>query len=339
MPAKPFARALGPALALALAAAGQAGAWGSTGHRLISRLGVETLPAELPGFLRDPVVVDQIGELGREPDRSRGAGQPHDADLDPGHFMDLNDDGTVLGGPSLDAMPANKDAFTMALHAGGSSLQKTGFLYYNLLDGYEQLAKDFAYWRIDRVGETKAADAKERAWYAADRKARELIIIRDLGYWSHFVGDASMPLHVSVHYNGWGEYPNPKGYTVDHIHGPFEGAFVHDHLTEASVRAAMPAPQACAAPVAQCTALYLRASLAKVEPLYQMWGEGAFKTGEPRAVAFTTERVAAGAAALRDLIVRAWRDSADQSIGYPGVKVSAIEGGAPLVFSMVYGDD
>jgi hypothetical protein len=339
MSLKFLARAAAAALAISLAAAGQAGAWGSTGHRLISRLGVETLPPELPAFLKDPVVVDQIGELGREPDRSRGAGQPHDADLDPGHFIDLTDDGRVLGGLSLDAMPANRDAYAMALHAGGSSLQKTGFLYYNIIDGFEQLAKDFAYWRVDRVGETKAADPRERAWYAADRKERELIIIRDLGYWSHFVGDASMPLHVSVHYNGWGDYPNPKGYTQDHIHAPFEGAFVHDHLTEASVRAAMAPPAPCAGTLEACTALYLSASLGKVEPLYQLWGEGAFKTGEPRAIAFTNERVAAGASALRDLIIRAWKDSAEQTIGYPGVKVAAVEAGAPLPFSVVYGDD
>lgn len=327
------------ALILTLACAGQACAWGSTGHRLISRLGVETLPDTLPAFLKDPVTIAQIGELGREPDRSRGAGQPHDADLDPGHFIDLTDDGKTLGGVSLDAMPANKDAYTVALHAGGSSLQKTGFLYYNILDGYLQLAKDFAYWRIDRIGEARSTDPRERAWYVSDRKERELIIIRDLGYWSHFVGDASMPLHVSVHYNGWGDYPNAKGYTQDHIHVPFEGPFIHDHLTEASVRAAMPAPGACDGTVGACTVAYFRAGLAKVEPLYQLWGEGAFAKGDARAVGFANERVAAGAAMLRDLITRAWRDSADETVGYPGVKVSAIEAGAPLAFTTVYGDD
>jgi hypothetical protein len=339
MPLKPSAQAVVSALILTLVSAGDAGAWGSTGHRLISRLGVESLPASLPAFLKDPVAVDQIGELGREPDRSRGAGQPHDADLDPGHFLDLTDDGMVLGGVSLDAMPANKDAYTVALHAGGSSLQKTGFLYYNILDGYQQLAKDFAYWRIDKIGEARGADAKERAWYAADRRERELIIIRDLGYWSHFVGDASMPLHVSVHYNGWGDYPNPKGYSQDHLHGPFEGAFVHDHLTEASVRGAMLPPGPCSGTVAACTVAYFRTSLAKVEPLYQLWGAGAFASADPRALAFTNERVAAGASMLRDLVVRAWQDSGEQTVGYPGVKVSSIEAGAPLAFSAVYGDD
>jgi hypothetical protein len=28
-----------------------------------------------------------------------------------------------------------------------------------------------------------------------------------LGIWSHYGGDASQPLHVSIHYNGWGDYP------------------------------------------------------------------------------------------------------------------------------------
>jgi hypothetical protein len=325
--------------AAALLAAGQAAAWGSTGHRIISRLGILTLPGELPAFLQDPVVVDQIGELGREPDRSRGSGQPHDADLDPGHFIDLTDDGLVLGGLSLDAMPPNKDAYSAALAKVGGSANKSGWLYYSILDGYQQLAKDFAYWRLDVVGEKRAADAKQRAWYAADRKERELIIVRDLGYWSHFVGDASMPMHVSVHYNGWGDYPNPNNYTQDKIHGPFEGAFVHDHLTEATVKAAMTAPTPCAGPVAACTVAYFRASQAKVAPLYALWTDGAFKAADPGAVAFDTERVAAGASALRDLIVRAWRDSGDQTIGRPGVRVSAIEAGAPLSWDDMYGDD
>lgn len=332
-------RAALPALAVLALSAGQGFGWGSTGHRIISRLGVMTLPADLPAFLKDPVVVDQIGELGREPDRSRGSGQPHDADLDPGHFIDLTDDGKVMGGLSLDQMPPNKDAYSVALHAAGGSMQKSGFLYYNILDGYQQLAKDFAYWRLDVIGEKRATDAKERAWYIADRKAREQIIVRDLGYWSHFVGDASMPMHVSVHYNGWGEGPNPNNYTQERIHGPFEGAFVHDHLSEASVRGAMTPAAACASPIPACVVSYFRAGQAKVEPLYAMWTKGEFTQVDAAAVAFANERVAAGASALRDLVISAWRDSGDQTVGRPGVKVSAIEAGAPLAFADMYGDD
>ena len=38
----------------------------------------------------------------------------------------------------------------------------------------------------------------DRAWFDADRQHRELLLLRDLGYWSHFPGDASMPLHTSA---------------------------------------------------------------------------------------------------------------------------------------------
>jgi hypothetical protein len=37
---------------------------------------------------------------------------------------------------------------------------------------------------------------------------------------------------VSIHYSGWGEYPNPNGYTNSKtIHAHFEGRFVRDNLT------------------------------------------------------------------------------------------------------------
>ena len=330
--------ALVPATALLLTSTA-AGAWGSTGHRLIGRLGVETLPTEIPAFLRQPGVIAGMGELSREPDRSRGAGQPHDEDLDPGHFQDLEDDGHTLGGPLISEMPVNRDAFSVAVRAGGQDLHKAGWLYYNLLDGYEQLAKDFGYWRVDVVGEKRGATAKEREWYAGDRKLRELIITRDLGYWSHFVGDASQPMHASVHYNGWGHYPNPHDYTQDKIHVPFEGPYVHDNVTETGVRAAMPGPSDCKASMSQCMAQYLLTTQKQVEPLYALWTAGGFKPGDKRGVDFATVRVAAGAAMLRDLVVRAWHDSRDQTVGYPGVKVSDIEGGAHLDFGAMYGDD
>ena len=88
----------------------QAWAWGATGHRLIGRIGVQALPAQIPAFVRSAQAVDAIGEIAREPDRSKGTARPHDADLDPGHFVDLDDQGRVLGGPSLTALPATRDA-------------------------------------------------------------------------------------------------------------------------------------------------------------------------------------------------------------------------------------
>jgi hypothetical protein len=330
--------AAGALAALGLAA-GQAFAWGSTGHRLIGQVATEALPTNLPAFLHTREASDQIGELAREPDRSRGAGQPHDSDLDPGHFIDLTDDGKTLGGSPITSMPANRDDYEVTLHAAGLNMTKGGYLFYNLVDGYEQLVKDFAYYRIETAALKQWTDPAQKAWLTADLKLREAIIIRDLGYWAHFVGDASQPMHVSIHYNGWGAYPNPNTYTQDKIHIPFEGPFVQANVTKAGVRAALPAQAACAGAIQACISTYLSTTLTKIDPVYRLWTAGAFTAKDPRAVQFTTERVAAGAAALRDLVVKAWRDSEDGSIGYPPLAVRAVEGGAPVPFAALYGDD
>src|SRR5215469_4586130 len=73
-------------------------AWGATGHRIIGSLAAESLPPELPAFLRAPAPATTLGELAREPDRWKDAGRTHDADLDPAHYLDLDDQGRVLGG-------------------------------------------------------------------------------------------------------------------------------------------------------------------------------------------------------------------------------------------------
>src|ERR1700728_1291882 len=98
----PAHRLTGAVLAVALLApASQALAWGATGHRMIGELGAATLPPELPAFLKTPQSVEDIGELAREPDRWKAAGKLHDTGRDPGHFVDLDDNGKIYGGPPM----------------------------------------------------------------------------------------------------------------------------------------------------------------------------------------------------------------------------------------------
>ena len=199
--------------------------------------------------------------------------------------------------------------------------------------------KDFAYWRTETAALKSDADPREKLWIAADLAERQALLIRDIGYWAHFVGDGSQPLHVSVHHNGWGDGPNPQGYTNDKIHGPFEGEFVRDHVALQTVEAAMPPPRPCA-PIASCTAGYLTATNAQVVPLYTMWGAGDFTRADAQAVAFVTARVADGAAQLRDMVVAAWRDSGEASVGYkPSIGVREAEAGQPVPFAVFYGTD
>jgi hypothetical protein len=333
-------RALGAVAGLlALGAADGALAWGASGHRLIGEAAMQGLPADLPGFLRSPATVQLVGELSREPDRSKGAGQPHDHDLDPGHFLDLDDTGHVFGGPALASLPLDRAGYETALQKEGVDSYKAGYLPYAIEDGYEQVVKDLAYWRIETAALKSDANVQERVWIAADLAERQALVIRDIGYWAHFVGDGSQPLHVTIHFNGWGEHPNPQNFTRDKIHGPFEGPFVHDHVTLASVEAAMPASKPCA-PIASCTATYLAATNGWVAPLYEMWGAGDFDRADAKAVSFTNARVADGASKLRDMIISAWAASGEASIGYkPSVSVRQAEAGQPVPFATLYGDD
>ncbi len=324
---------------LAVACAGSAFAWGATGHRIIGRLAVESLPAEAPGFLRTARAAAAIGELAREPDRWKAAGKAHDSDRDPGHFLDVDDDGRIFGGPALSALPATRQDYDTALRAVGADSWKAGYLPYSIIDGWQQLAKDFAYWRVDTAAARNVGDAAHRAWFSRDAGEREALIRRDLGTLAHYVGDGSQPLHVSEHFNGWGPFPNPRGFTQERVHAPFEGAFVRGFVTEADVRAAMAPPRDCHCPVERRTQAYLAATHDQAVPFYALYKAGGFTGGDARGRAFAAARLAAGASELRDLIVGAWRASAAGEVGYPAVKVADVEAARLDPFDALFGAD
>jgi hypothetical protein len=314
-------------------------AWGATGHRLVSSLAAALLPEEIPAFLRDVDVAWQIGELGREPDRSKGSGVIHDRERDPGHYINIGDDFLVAGGPRLMALPETREAYDSALRQRGTDQYEYGYLPYSIVDGWQQLRRDFAYWRVDVIGERAGATDEDRAWFARDRRLRELLIVRDLGQWSHFIGDASQPMHVSVHFNGWGPFANPSGYSQEKLHAPFEGAFVRAHIAPDDVRAKVGAPWDCGCSIEQRTALYLAQTLRTVEPYYALEKAGGFLGGAAAGRAFAAERLAAAVAELRDQIVAAWRASADDRVGYPPVAVRDVEAGKALPLGELKGLD
>src|SRR5262245_31296894 len=85
------------ALAFVLGGVGDAWDWGATGHEWISGIAIEKLPDSVPTFVRTPEAAAEIAVMGRELDRSKGAGKIHDAERDPAHYVDLTDDGSVMG--------------------------------------------------------------------------------------------------------------------------------------------------------------------------------------------------------------------------------------------------
>jgi hypothetical protein len=326
-------------LALLLLMPGPARAWGASGHRMIGQVAIRALPAEVPAFLRTPAAALAVGELSREPDRSKDSGEIHDADRDPGHFVDVLDDGAIMGGPRLDALPRTRADYEAALRAAGSTSWQAGYLPYSIVDRWQQLRKDFAYWRVLSAAERNRAWARNRAWFAADRARREAQILEHVGELSHFIGDGAQPLHVTIHFNGWGDLPNPQGYTEQKVHGPFEGALVRASVRADAVAQRVAPLSLCDCGVERRTARYLEGTSRRVVPFYELEKAGGLAPGDPRGPAFARDLLARGASELRDQIVEAWRASETQAVGWKPVLPADVAAGRVDPFPSLYGTD
>jgi len=331
-----------PALALAVvlaAAPSSLFAWGNTGHRMLGEIAMRALPAEMPAFLRTKQAAIDIGELSREPDRSKGSGKLHDHDRDPGHFIDLDDDGKLLGGPPMLPLAATRADFETQLRAANLDQWKVGYLPYSIIDRYQQLTTDFAYWRVLKFAEANPKWKKNRAWFTADRIRREALIRKGIGELSHFVGDGSQPLHVTSHYNGWGDGPNPNNYSRARLHGPFESDLVQATVKSAAVAAQVAPLRVCNCSIEQRVSDYLSATGKQVIPFYEMEKDGGMKPGDPRGTAMATTLIAVGASELRDVTVEAWRASANVKIGWRPVAVQDVLAGKVDPYPALYGVD
>lgn len=298
-------------------------AWGASGHHLINNLAVSSLPAGTPAFLRTPSAISEVTELGLYLDLLKGAGDAWDSENDPGHYLDLLDNGTVEGGLPLNALPPTREAYDAALRARGTDPYTVGYSPYSILEGWEQLRMDFAYWRVDEYETKRAGAARLRRVSATRQNIDEQVIRRDIGVWGHYVADASQPLHMTVHFNGWGKYPNPRHYSQSpHMHDLFETVFVDRYVTRAAVAAYMTPSAAPASHVLTTNSTilhaierYLAGSNATVIPLFNIDKAGGFTKGTQQAKTFVDRRLAFGASEMRTLIVWAWNDSLYQTIG------------------------
>lgn len=84
---------------------------------------MKNLPESLPAFLRTPEAIADITIMGRELDRSKGSGKTHDAERDPGHYVDLADGGSVEGVLPFNQIPDTREAYsarTFHLEQSGS---------------------------------------------------------------------------------------------------------------------------------------------------------------------------------------------------------------------------
>jgi hypothetical protein len=319
--------------------AGHALAWGDTGHRLVGEEAMRALPKGLPAFLYLKQSVLDVGQFSREPDIWRKAGAIHDAERDPAHLMRLDDNGLTPAGSDLSAMPATHSDYDAAVRAHGGDPLKAGYLYYSLSDAYAQVRKDFGVLRVIELASSREKDKAKLADLKQALRRRQDLALRDIGILSHYAGDATQPMHVSIHYDGWGDFPNPEGFTTEHVHWPVEGPYVHDHVTQAMVHDRMSAQASCNGTPESCIAARLKRNWTQVLPLYRLEKRGAFKPDSNAGADYLATLLAHGASDLRDMIADAWMQSTDAVVNSAGVSVSDVTSGKVRdLYAVVMGD-
>jgi hypothetical protein len=330
---KPFSRLM-PAIAGLLALASAAAGWSAAGHRTITLLALDGLPQDMPVFLRDPEVRARIADQSTEPDRWRGTrAVPIAHEANPEHYIDVEE--LDAYGLTLATLPEHRYEFLRrmaivrdrnpeAFKPAGRDPDKTkdwpGFLPYAINEHYAKLQSSFNSLRI-----LEAVNDPSRRHQLT--QARENVIY-EMGILSHFVGDASQPLHTTMHHHGWvGD--NPAGYTTDPaIHAYIDGRIVEIHgLDFAALRPRMAydlAPEG-----GWRTGLdEIDRSFRTVERLYSMKKDGSLE--QPAGRDFIASRLCDGARTLQALYAAAWAASAPTQ-GQIGsfIKYSELPGAVP----------
>src|SRR5258708_11595838 len=172
-------------------------AWGNEGDRMINRLDVSTLPADMPAFLRSEEAAKEIEYLGPEPDRWRSAAEPElNAAEAPEHFIDLEP------ADALGPLPRRRLDFEAKVFVAGQRPEKIGLQPWEVTEVWERLKAAFREYRQESTAHQDTAAVERAAIFYA-------------GWLGHYVGDASQPLHTTDQYKGLTR-PNPQGPTTAH---------------------------------------------------------------------------------------------------------------------------
>lgn len=280
-------------------------AWGHRAHSVIDHTAVDTLPDDGPVFLKK--YADYIAGSASIPDTWRGASEPFSKiEEDPNHgwFREQF--------AFLTTIPRSRYEFVLALYRENQRIAKsdpenakrmnvrwTGTLPYAAAEVYGHLVADF------RLLRTQPAESQQRAFL-------EQTCAFYVAWLGHYIGDGAQPLHDTIHHDGW-QGTNPKGYTRDpRVHGRFESQYVDAiTLTEQDITARIGKPGHLSGDVFDLILAHLDEAGSYVEDVYKLDKRGAFsdpKDVEAREMVYA--RTASGARMLRDLLYRAWLESA-----------------------------
>jgi hypothetical protein len=286
--------------------------WGTRAHAVIDRTAVDTLPDDGPVFLKK--YVEYIAGSASVPDTWRQASEPFSKiEEDPNHgwFREQF--------AFMKVVPRSRYEFVLALYRENLRIQKTepenaqrmnvrwtGTLPFAAAEVYGHLVADMRYLRKARSeGKDTAFLEQTCAFYVA--------------WMGHYLGDGSQPLHVTIHHDGW-QGPDPKSYTRDpKIHGRFESQYVDAiSLSENDILPRIGQPGHLTGDVFDMILAHLDEAGSNVEAIYKLDKRNAFAdVHDTEAKEMVYSRTAAGARMLRDLVYRAWLESAQ-----PGTRVS-----------------
>lgn len=280
-------------------------AWGQRAHAVIDRAAIAGLPPDGPVFLRR--YADYVALSATIPDFWRAASEPFSKiEEDPNHgwFREQF--------AFLRPIPRSRYEFVLALHdqylriksrdrdaAQRMNVRWTGTLPYAAMEAYGRLVATMRRLR-------RAPDGSIEAQFLEQACAFQVFQM------GHYVGDGAQPLHDTIHHDGWSG-ANPAGYTRDPaIHGRVESKFVDEiGLTEADISGRLGAAGHLDGDLFEMVLAYLDEAGDLTERIYQLDQRGAFgNPGDSEARELVYQRTAAGAAMLRDMIHRAWLESA-----------------------------
>jgi hypothetical protein len=268
-------------------------AWGPKGHFMVNRLAIEASASRLPPFMK--AATNDLVYNALEPDRWREeTNSAMNIAQAPDHFFDSEFWGAVS------TIPKDRYAFMAQLGAKKVDLIKVGYLPYAIIENYARLRNAFRNWRNAKTD--------------ADRESAKANAVHYAGVLGHYVADGTMPMHLSIHHNGWEDgYANPKGFTTDRMfHARYETAYVDAAIYPAAVKAKVGAPQRLT-DVFVAVKDHLRLTFSELEPMYEMEKTGEFNPQAPRpkGTEFIANELARGATMLGNLWYTAWMESAE----------------------------
>ena len=206
-------------------------AWDYEAHRVANQLALASLPTNFPAFVHHPASAERIAFLAGEPDRWRNTPDlPLKHFNGPDHYIDVEE----LHHYGLDPLklpvfrydfvaqlalirkenPAKFPAIDPASNQDHTR-ELPGLLPWGVTEYYGKVKSGFSYLKtFEKDGGTPEEILNAQA---------NLVYV--MGVMGHLVGDASQPLHTTVHHHGW-VGANPNGYSTNsRIHSWIDGGY------------------------------------------------------------------------------------------------------------------